>query len=303
MGLLNDRVALVTGAGRGIGAAVAEGLAAEGAGVVVNDLGVDLEGGGSSAGPAKDTAERIVANGGTAIHDNTNVTDFEGCEGMIRRTIEEFGRLDILINVAGIVRDGMLFKMSEQQWDSVIDVHLKGTFNTTRHASVHWRENRGGEFRLINFVSGSGLMGAPSQPNYAAAKAGIVGFTFSCANALRGYGVTSNLIAPVATTRMTETLAGKGTFDYSPENKQLSPENVVPPVVYLASEASSWLNHRVISSGNGKIGLHSNFDMQMELETDDAEGLWSNASAAEAMESNFKGAAEQMNHWAPKTSS
>ena len=140
---------------------------------------------------------------------------------------------------------------------------LKGTFNTTRHASTHWRENRGGQFRLINFVSGSGLFGAPSQPNYAAAKMGIIGLTFSCANALRGYGVTSNLIAPVATTRMTESLAGKGSFDYSPENKQLSPENVVPPIVYLASEESEWLNRRVISSGNGKIGLHANFDMQL----------------------------------------
>jgi len=300
MGVLNDRVALVTGAGRGIGAAIAEGLAAEGAGVVVNDLGVDLEGGGSNAGPAKEVADGIVAKGGTAIHDNTNVTDFDGCEGMIQRTVEEFGRLDILVNVAGIVRDGMIFKMTEQQWDSVIDVHLKGTFNTTRHASTHWRENRGGQFRLINFVSGSGLFGAPAQPNYAAAKMGIIGLTFSCANALRGYGVTSNLIAPVATTRMTESLAGKGSFDYSPENKQLSPENVVPPIVYLASEESEWLNRRVISSGNGKIGLHANFDMQLELETEHPEGLWDNASAAAAMETNFKGAAKQMNPWEPK---
>lgn len=300
MGILNDRVALVTGAGRGIGAAIAEGLAAEGAGVVVNDLGVDMGGDGGDAGPAKDVADRIVANGGTAIHDGTNVTDFDGCEGMIQRTVEEFGRLDILINVAGIVRDGMIFKMTEDQWDSVIDVHLKGTFNTTRHASVHWRENRGGEFRLINFVSGSGLFGAPSQPNYAAAKAGIVGLTYSCANALRGYGVTSNLIAPVATTRMTEALAGKGSFDYSPENKQLSPENVVPPIVYLASEKSGWLNRRVISSGNGKIGLHANFDMQIELEADHPEGLWTNESAGEAMEANFKDAAKQLNPWEPK---
>lgn len=300
MGILNDRVALVTGAGRGIGAAVAEGLAAEGAGVVVNDLGADLEGGGTNAGPAKEVADRIVANGGTAIHDGTNVTDFDGVEAMIQRTIKEFGKLDILINVAGIVRDGMIFKMTEQQWDSVIDVHLKGTFNTTRHASAHWRENRGGEFRLINFISGSGLFGAPSQPNYAAAKAGIVGLTFSCANALRGYGVTSNLIAPVATTRMTEGLGAQGSFNYSPDNKQLAPENCVPAIVYMASAQSSWLNRRVVSSGNGKIGLHANFDMQCELEASADDGVWTNEEAAKAMEANFKDAEEQMNPWGGK---
>ena len=300
MGILNDRVALVTGAGRGIGAAVAEGLAAEGAGVVVNDLGVDLEGGGTDAGPAKEVADRIVANGGTAIHDGTSVTDFDGVEAMIQRTVKEFGKLDILINVAGIVRDGMIFKMTEQQWDSVIDVHLKGTFNTTRHASAHWRENRGGEFRLINFISGSGLFGAPSQPNYAAAKAGIVGLTFSCANALRGYGVTSNLIAPVATTRMTEGLGAQGSFNYSPENKQLAPENCVPAIVYMASAQSSWLNRRVVSSGNGKIGLHANFDMQCELEASADDGVWTNEEAAKAMEANFKDAEEQMNPWGGK---
>ncbi len=300
MGILNDRVALVTGAGRGIGAAVAEGLAAEGAGVVVNDLGVDLEGGGTNAGPAKEVADRIVANGGTAIHDGTNVTDFDGVEAMIQRTVKEFGKLDILINVAGIVRDGMIFKMTEQQWDSVIDVHLKGTFNTTRHASAHWRENRGGEFRLINFISGSGLFGAPSQPNYAAAKAGIVGLTFSCANALRGYGVTSNLIAPVATTRMTEGLGAQGSFNYSPDNKQLAPENCVPAIVYMASAQSSWLNRRVVSSGNGKIGLHANFDMQCELEASADDGVWTNEEAAKAMEANFKDAEEQMNPWGGK---
>ena len=300
MGILNDRVALVTGAGRGIGAAVAEGLAAEGAGVVVNDLGVDLEGGGTDAGPAKEVADRIVANGGTAIHDGTSVTDFDGVEAMIQRTVKEFGKLDILINVAGIVRDGMIFKMTEQQWDSVIDVHLKGTFNTTRHASAHWRENRGGEFRLINFISGSGLFGAPSQPNYAAAKAGIVGLTFSCANALRGYGVTSNLIAPVATTRMTEGLGAQGSFNYSPDNKQLAPENCVPAIVYMASAQSSWLNRRVVSSGNGKIGLHANFDMQCELEASADDGVWTNEEAAKAMEANFKDAEEQMNPWGGK---
>ena len=129
----------------------------------------------------------------------------------------------MLVNVAGIIRDAMIFKITEEQWDSVIAVHLKGTFNTTRHAAAWWRENRGGKFRLINFVSGSGLFGAPAQPNYAAAKMGIVGLTYSCANALAQYGVTANCIAPVAFTRMTESLQGKSTvMNYSPDNARLS---------------------------------------------------------------------------------
>jgi len=229
-----------------------------------------------------------------------DITDFGAVEAMIRGAVEEFGRLDIVCNVAGIVRDGMLFKMDEEQWDAVIDVHLKGTFNTSRHAAAHWRENRGGQFRLINFVSGSGLFGAPSQPNYAAAKMGIVGLTFSCANALRGYGVTANCIAPVAVTRMTESLGDRGSFNYSHDNPQLAAENVVPPVVYVASEASDWLNRRVIAAGNGKISLHSNFDMQADLSAEGDPALWTNEAAARAMEAEFKGLPEQMNPFAPR---
>ena len=300
MGVLDGRVALVTGAGRGIGAALARGFAAEGAGVVVNDLGVSQDGSGLDGGPAQEVAEAIVEAGGSAIHDTTNITDFNAVEGMIHGAVEEFGRLDIVCNVAGIVRDGMLFKMTEEQWDTVIDVHLKGTFNTSRHASVHWREKRGGQFRLINFVSGSGLFGAPAQPNYAAAKMGIVGLTFSCANALRGYGVTANCIAPVAVTRMTESLGDRGSFNYSHDNPQLAAENVVPPVVYVASEASDWLNRRVIAAGNGQISLHSNFDMQADLTAEGDPALWTNEAAAKAMEAEFKNAPEQMNPFAPR---
>lgn len=294
MGELNGRAIVVTGGGRGIGAAVASGLAAEGACVMVNDLGVQIDGSSADAGPAQEVVDRIVAAGGVAIADATDVTDFVGAEKMIRRAVDAFGRLDVLINVAGILRDGMIFKMSEEQWDAVIDVHLKGTFNTTRHASAYWRENRGGQFRLINFTSASGIYGAPSQPNYAAAKMGIIGLTFSCANALKQYGVTSNAISPIATTRMTMTVdEGRAIGRYTPENEQLSPANVVPAVGYLASERSGWLNRRVISAGNGRIGLMAEPDVQREIVA--SSGVWDFATAFAEIEDSFRAAIEYPN--------
>ncbi|WP_283615860.1 SDR family oxidoreductase [Mycolicibacterium poriferae] len=175
---------------------------------------------------------------------------------------------------------------AEQDFDSVVAVHLKGTFNLTRHAAAWWRENRGGQYRLINFTSMSGLQGAPSQPNYAAAKMGIVGLTFSCANALKGYGVRCNAIAPIAGTRMTQGIKGGGSMDYSPENKRLAPENVVPPVVYLASEQSEWLNRRVIFAGNGRISLMSNPVVEREIVS--SSGTWDIPTAFTEIETSFK---------------
>ena len=295
MGELEGRVAIVTGAGRGIGAAVAEGLAAEGAGVLVSDLGAAVDGTGADRGPAQQVVERIVAAGGTALADTTDVTDFGACEALIRTAVEEFGRLDVLVNVAGILRDRMIFKMTEEEWDAVIDVHLKGTFNTTRHAAAYWRENRGGQYRLINFTSGSGLWGAPGQPNYAAAKLGIVGLTLSCANALRGYGVTSNCIAPVASTRMTATVRRpEAKSTYTPENRRMAPENVVPAVQYLASTRSDWLNRRVIGAGNGRISLHTDYAVSREIVS--STGLWDDtAGVFQEIENTFKGALEYPN--------
>jgi NAD(P)-dependent dehydrogenase (short-subunit alcohol dehydrogenase family) len=289
VGLLDGRTAVVTGAGRGIGAAVAAGLAAEGAAVVVSDAGVEVDGSGTDGGPAEEVARGITDAGGAAVADCTDVTDFDACARLVERAIDTFGHLDILANVAGILRDGMVFKMAEADWDAVVDVHLKGTFNTTRHAAAWWREHRGGQYRLINFTSLSGLQGAPSQPNYAAAKMGIVGFTYSCANALRGYGVTSNAIAPIAATRMTQGIAsGRTSLDYSSENDRLSPENVVPPVLYLASDRSDWLNRRIIFSGNGRISLWSNPVVERELVSDT--GTWDTKTAFEEIEESFKAA-------------
>jgi NAD(P)-dependent dehydrogenase (short-subunit alcohol dehydrogenase family) len=294
MGELDGRVAVVTGGGRGIGAAIAEGLATEGACVVVNDLGTGLDGSNGELAPSHEVVDRIVSAGGVAISDVTDVTDFTATEALVGRAVTEFGRLDVLVNVAGILRDRMLFKMSEEEWDTVVAVHLKGTFNTTRHAAAYWRENRGGQYRLINFTSGSGLYGSPAQPNYAAAKMGIVGFTLSCANALRAYGVTSNAIAPVATTRMTASIRRTSAEAvYTPENERMSPRNVVPPVLYLASERSDWINRRVIGAGDGKISLWTNPSIECEIEA--TSGVWDVSNAFEEMESAFREIPHQPN--------
>jgi NAD(P)-dependent dehydrogenase (short-subunit alcohol dehydrogenase family) len=286
MGALDGRTALVTGAGRGIGAAIAEGLAAEGATVLVSDAGVGVDGTGHDAGPAEAVVAAINERGGKAFPDATDITDFAACADLIDRAANTLGGLDVVVNAAGILRDGMVFKMSEQDWDAVVAVHLKGTFNVTRHAAGWWRENRGGQYRLINFTSMSGLQGAPSQPNYAAAKMGIVGLTFSCANALRNYGVTSNAIAPIAGTRMTQGIKGGGSMDYSDSNVRLSPKNCVPPVAYLASTQSDWLNRRVIFAGNGRISLMSNPVVEREIVS--ATGTWDIPTAFAEIETSFK---------------
>ncbi|HEY8837584.1 MAG TPA: SDR family NAD(P)-dependent oxidoreductase, partial [Dehalococcoidia bacterium] len=202
MGRLDGRVAIVTGAGRGIGASVARIMAREGASVVVNDVGVGVDGSGQDKGPAQDVVDEIRSAGGKAVACFDSVADHDAAERIVRTALDEFGGLDVLVNVAGILRDRMVFNMTEEEWDAVIAVHLKGTFNTTKFASIHWRTARKGNYRLINFTSESGLLGAPGQPNYAAAKMGIVGFTYSCANGLARYGVTANCISPRAATRM-----------------------------------------------------------------------------------------------------
>jgi NAD(P)-dependent dehydrogenase (short-subunit alcohol dehydrogenase family) len=257
---LDGRVAIVTGGGRGIGRSVAMLLASRGAAVVVADLGVAMDGSGRDAGPAAEVVEEISAAGGKAIASGADISDFAAAEGLIGTAIEQFGRLDVLVNVAGILRDRMVFNMTEQEWDDVIRVHLKGTFNTTRFASAYWRSLRDetAQNRIINFTSVSGLHGAPGQPNYAAAKMGIVGLTYSSANALGRYGVTVNAISPGAATRMTDSIPVERQRSRSAGTDERSPDNVAPIVAYLASERSGWITGRVIHSMGYEISLYNN---------------------------------------------
>jgi NAD(P)-dependent dehydrogenase (short-subunit alcohol dehydrogenase family) len=285
---LEGRVAIVTGAGRGIGASVAHLFANEGAKVVVADLGVDVDGTGSDTSLATQTVADIKKNGGEAVVNSSDVADWNDAEGLVQQAIDTYGKLDILVNVAGILRDRMVFNMTEEEWDAVVRVHMKGTFNTVRFASAYWRGQRNPEAhnRIINFTSGSGLHGAPGQPNYAAAKLGIVGFTYSCANALGRYGVTANAIGPAAATRMTSSIPDeRRSAALDEENKEMSPDNVAPAVAYLASERSDWCTGQVIQARGYTIGLYNVPAIIREIESP---GPWDLDIAFNAIERNFE---------------
>src|SRR5215813_5622429 len=285
MGRLDGRVAIVTGAGRGIGRSVAILLAKEGAAVVVNDLGAALDGSGSDSGPAGEVVAEIGAAGGKAVANGADVSDHVAAEALIGSAIEQFGRLDVLVNVAGILRDRMVFNMTEQEWDDVIRVHLRGTFNTTKFAAAHWRSIRdpSAQNRIINFTSVSGLHGSPGQPNYAAAKMGIVGLTYSCANALGKYGVTVNAISPAAATRMTDSVPADRRRT-RPEVDEWSPDNVAPIVAYLASEQSGWITGRIVHSSGYEVALYSNPEPEIRLI---GTGPWDAEALAAEVERSF----------------
>ncbi len=285
MARLDGRVAIVTGAGRGIGRSVARLLASEGASVVVNDLGSAVDGSGHDSGPAHDVVAEIAEDGGKAVANGADISVFAAAENLVQTAIEEFGRLDICVNVAGILRDRMVFNMTEQEWDDVIRVHLKGTFNTTRFASAHWRSLRdeSAQNRIINFTSVSGLHGAPGQPNYAAAKMGIVGLTWSSARALGKYGVTVNAISPGAATRMTDSVPTDRRRT-RPEVDEWSPDNVAPIVAYLASERSGWITGRIIHSSGYEVSLYSNPEPVVRIV---GTGPWQPDALAEQVERSF----------------
>ncbi len=245
MGALDGRVAIITGAGRGLGREHALLFASEGAKVVVNDLGGDIDGTGDDRAPAQQVVDEIKAMGGEGVANVDNVADWEGAQRLIQTAVDTFGDLHVLVNNAGILRDRVIVNMTEQEWDSVIHVHLKGHFCPTRFAAAYWREQTkaGKEVKasIIHTSSTSGLLGNPGQANYGAAKSGIATFSQICAMELSRYGVRSNAIAPAARTRLTEQTPGLSEVVKEPEDASAfdvwAPGNVSPFVAYLATES------------------------------------------------------------------
>jgi NAD(P)-dependent dehydrogenase (short-subunit alcohol dehydrogenase family) len=271
---LEGKVAIVTGAGRGIGREHALALARAGAKVVVNDLGAALSGEGRDESPGQQVVQEIEALGGDARANGENVADFEGAGRMVQQALDDFGRLDILVNNAGILRDRMLVNMSEQEWDAVIAVHLKGHFAPTRHAAAHWRElskaGEGVKARVINTSSPSGVFGNVGQANYGAAKAGIAAFTVIVAQELHRYGVTVNCLAPNARTRMTEetfdmTAPEDGAFD------PLDPANMSPVVVALCADEAQAITGQVFHVWGSAVNALQGWSAGELFETD---GRW-----------------------------
>ena len=263
-GICDGRVAIVTGAGRGIGRGHALELARQGAHVVVNDLGSAVDGTGSDRGPAQTVADEIRELGGTAIANRDDVSSWDGARALVAAALETFGHLDVLVNNAGILRDRMLVNMTEEEWDAVIRVHLKGTFAPTHFAAAYWRErSKAGDAvdaRVINTSSTSGLFANPGQTNYGAAKSGIATFSIIAAKELGRYGVTVNAIAPGALTRMTENLsrarAGPVEEESTEEEwSERSPENIAPLVAWLASAESAGVTGQVFLVAGGRIAI------------------------------------------------
>jgi NAD(P)-dependent dehydrogenase (short-subunit alcohol dehydrogenase family) len=257
--LCDGRVVVVTGAGRGIGRGHAIEFGRAGAKVVVNDLGAEVDGRGSSTGPAGDVVDEIRAAGGEAVVNGDDVSDAAGAERIIQTAIDTYGGLDVVVNNAGILRDRMVVNMTPEEWDAVVAVHLRGTFLTTHVAGAYWRDRaKAGlenDARIINTSSPSGLLGNPGQSNYGAAKAGIAGFTIITASELGRYGVTVNAVSPGARTRMTEGgQLGKLTFGPD-EFDPYHPDNIAPLVVWLASKDAAGVTGRVFNVVGGRVGV------------------------------------------------
>lgn len=272
--LLKDKVAIVTGGAGGLGSTVCLALAEQGAKVVVNDIGTGLDGTGTSHGPADKIVDQIKHKGGHAVANYDSITTMQGGEALVKTAIEKLGRLDIVVHTAGILRDRMVFNMSEQEFDAVIQVHLKGFFTVNRFASMVFRQQRSG--RIIGFTSTSGLFGNVGQVNYGAAKDGIAGFIRGAALDLGKYGVTVNGIAPVAETRMTTIpdsamqARGKAGISTTQASKDVPwpkrvPEDVAPAVVFLCTDAAKNINGQFLWVQAGQISLLSNPTMYRNM--------------------------------------
>ena len=286
--MVDGKVAIVTGAGRGIGKEIALLLAKHGAKVVVNDLGGSVDGSGSDAGPAQEVVDEIEADGGKAVANNGSVAERKDAEEMMKLALDAFGRIDIVVNNAGILRDTIFHKMSEPDWDSVISVHLKGAFNMSRSAATYFREQQSGAF--VHFTSTSGLIGNFGQANYAAAKLGIVGLSKGIALDMQRYNVRSNCISPFAWSRMIGTIP-----DDTPEQqarlekiKQMTPAQQAPLAVYLGSDAAAGVSGQIFGVRKNEIFL---FSQNRPLRSVHRGEGWTPETIAEqmrpAMEANF----------------
>ena len=279
MGMLDGKVAIVTGAGRGVGRGEAVLLAAHGAKVVVNDLGSSVTGEGSDTSPAQEVVDVIKSRGGEAIANGDDVSDFEGAGRIIQSAIDAFGKLDVLVNNAGILRDRMIFSMTEDEFDSVIKVHLKGTWNTMHHASVYWRneskEDRQPRASIVNTVSSAGLQGQASQSNYGAAKAGIAAMTIIASLELVRYGVRANCIGPGGFTRMVG-VAMQDAVVRNPEEYEtfdgMNPGNSAPGVVWLASDDSIPVTGQVLRSVGNTIAIYKPWELGEMFYSKDKDG-------------------------------
>jgi NAD(P)-dependent dehydrogenase (short-subunit alcohol dehydrogenase family) len=257
--LCKDRVVIVTGSGRGLGRAHALEFARQGAKVVVNDLGAEVDGSGGSDGPAGEVVEEIRAMGGEAVGNGDDIADWEGAGRLVKTAIDTFGGLDVVVNNAGFLRDRMFISATEEEWDAVIRVHLKGHFCTSRHAGAYWRErSKAGDevdARIINTSSGAGLQGSVAQATYSAAKGGIASLTLVQAAEMGRYGVTANAIAPAARTRMTEGAFAEMMAKPEEGFDAMAPENVSPLVVWLGSSQSREVTGRIFEVEGGKISV------------------------------------------------
>ena len=290
MGLLDGKVAVITGAGRGLGRSEALLFASEGAKVVINDLGGGSDGAGAASVPADEVVAEIKKMGGQAVANYDSVSTWKGGENIIKSAVDAFGKIDILVNNAGILRDRMVFNMTEDEWDIIQKVHMYGHFFCTRHACAFFRQQRSG--RIINTSSQAGL-GNLGQANYSAAKEGIVGFTRTVALDMGKYGVTVNCIRPIAATRLTGTPelqaamekkakeggGGLG-LDIGAELKRMAPEHIAPLVAYLATDAAGGINGKTFFVGGGEVGLYSEPVVVSSIFKD---GVWTVKELADLM--------------------